>query len=55
MAKSLPAPEWQAPQVLARLAGFTVERGSLEGKILCTPWQEAQLATVCEPARLARP
>ena len=55
MAKVCPAPGWHPPQVWARLAGFTVDRGSFEGKILWTPWQEAQLATVCEPERAARP
>ena len=55
MAKVSPAPGWHDPQVWARLAALTVERGSLDGKILWTPWQEAQFATVCEPARDASP
>jgi len=42
-------------QVLGRFAAFTVERGSVDGKILCTPWQDAQLATLCDPSRAARP
>ena len=44
-----PASGWHLPQVLPRFALLTVERGSLEGKMLCTPWQLAQLATVCWP------
>ena len=55
IAKRSPAPGWQAPQVFARFAGCTVERGSLDGRMLWTPWQDAQLATLCEPARPARP
>ncbi len=31
------------------------ERGSDDGRMSCTPWQEAQLATVWLPERLARP
>ena len=50
-----PAPEWQWPQVFARFAACTIERGSLERKISCTPWQDEQLATVCAPWCIASP
>ena len=42
------------PQVAARFAGLTVERGSLEGRMSWTPWQDAQFATVA-PERSASP
>ena len=46
---------WHVPQVFWRLAWFTVDRGSALLKILCTPWQEAQLATFNAPFLLASP
>ena len=46
---------WHFPQVTLRFLGFTVERGSLDGKISWTPWQEEQLATVLSPSRWERP
>src|ERR1039458_8142685 len=55
MAKRVPAPSWHLPQVLGRFFAFTMLLGSLEGRMLCTPWQLAQLATVCEPLLAARP
>ncbi len=51
MTKWSPAPAWQFPQVFGRFAAFTVDRGSSERKMLCTPWQEAQLATLWDPPR----
>jgi len=54
-AKAFPASGWHLPQVVGRLALAIEERGSLEGRISCTPWQLAQLATVCEPAFEASP
>ena len=50
MAKRVPAPSWHLPQVLGRFFGFTMLLASLEGRMLCTPWQLAQLATVCGAA-----
>src|SRR5215213_6587287 len=55
MAKRVPAPGWHLPQVVARFALLTIERGSDDGRIRCTPWHEAQLATVLLPARDERP
>src|ERR1019366_2160598 len=55
MAKRVPAPGWHWPQVLARFFGLTVDFGSEDGRMLCTPWQLAQLATVCEPDLAAKP
>src|SRR5579864_9629044 len=55
MANRLPAPGWQRPHVAARFFAWIVERGSDDGRMLCTPWQLAQLATVCEPAFAAMP
>src|SRR5689334_5173130 len=55
MAKRWPAPGWQRPQVAARFFALTVDFGSAGGRMLCTPWQLAQLATVWEPDCAARP
>src|ERR1019366_6679133 len=55
MAKRVPAPGWHWPQVLGRFLALMVDLGSDDGRMLCTPWQLAQLATVCEPALEARP
>src|SRR5436190_15268166 len=55
MAKREPAPGWHWPQVLGRFFALTVDFASLEGRMLCTPWQLAQLATVCDPLLAARP
>jgi hypothetical protein len=30
-------------------------RGSVEGRISCEPWHEAQFAAATEPPRIARP
>src|ERR1700679_3167585 len=48
-------PLWHWLQVASRLAGLTVERGSLDGRMLCTPWQLEQLATTTDPPCDARP
>jgi hypothetical protein len=40
---------------LGRFFAFTMLLASLEGRMLCTPWQLAQLATVCEPLLAASP
>jgi len=37
------------------IGGLMVERGSLEGRMLCTPWQLEQLAATTEPPCEARP
>src|SRR5450759_2264993 len=55
MVKRVPAPSWHLPQVLGRFLAFTMLLGSLERRMLCTPWQLAQLATVWEPLLAARP
>ena len=55
MAKRVPAPGWHWPQVLGRFLGLMVDFGSDDGRMLCTPWQLAQLATVCDPALAASP
>ena len=39
----------------SRFAGLMVERGSLDGRMLCTPWQLEQLATTTEPPCEASP
>ena len=49
------APGWHLPQVSARLAELIFDRGSLDGRMSCTPWQLAQLATVFEPTFEAMP
>src|SRR5262249_1190334 len=46
---------WHLPQVCGRFFAAIVDFGSLDGRILWTPWQLAQLATVCEPLFPARP
>src|SRR3954454_8793547 len=55
MANRVPATGWHFPQVVGRFFAFVIAFASLEGRILCTPWQLAQLATVCEPAFAAKP
>src|SRR5260370_40342876 len=55
MAKRDPGPGWQGPQVLGRFLALIVLLASAEGRMLCTPWQLAQLATVCDPLLAARP
>src|ERR1035438_2686250 len=55
IANRVPAPGWHWPQVFGRFLGLIVDLGSDEGRILCTPWQLAQLATVCDPALDASP
>src|SRR3972149_487464 len=55
LAKFSVAPGWHWPQVPGRFFGWIVERGSEEGKISCTPWQEEQFATVLSPSRCERP
>ena len=37
------------------IGALMVERGSLEGRMLCTPWQLEQLAATTEPPSAARP
>src|SRR5260370_29898562 len=54
-ANRLPAPGWHLPQVAGRFFTLTMDLGSSEGRMLCTPWQLAQLATVCDPPFEARP
>ena len=48
-------PGWHWPQVLIRLAWLTVDLGSEDGRMLCAPWQLAQLATTLDPAFDASP
>src|ERR1044072_9102367 len=55
IAKRVPAPGWHEPQVFARLAVLVVALESLEGRMLCTPWQLAQFATVWDPDFAAKP
>src|ERR1035441_10250884 len=55
IAKRLPAPWCHLPQVVARFFGLMVERGSADDRMLCTPWQLAQLATVSLPSFAASP
>src|SRR5579864_3390645 len=55
MAKRVPAPGWHCPQVLGRFLALMVDFASEEGRMLWTPWQLAQLATVCDPLLAARP
>jgi hypothetical protein len=54
-AKLSVTPGWHCPQVRTRFCRAIVERGSFDGRILCTPWQLAQLATVCDPLLAAKP
>ncbi len=54
-AKRTPMPWWHLPHVWGRLALFTDESGSLEGRTSWKPWQDAQLATVKSFACCARP
>ena len=49
MAKRVPAPGWHLPQVAGRFFALIIALASLDGRMLCTPWQLAQLATVCDP------
>src|SRR5579872_6403621 len=55
MAKRVPAPGWHWPQVFGRFLALIIDFGSDDGRMLCTPWQLAQLATVCDPALAASP
>ena len=42
-------PWWHVPQVSARLAGWTVERGSSGGSSPCDVWQLTQVAVTTRP------
>jgi hypothetical protein len=53
--KLTPAPGWQAPQVWGMFAGFTVDCGSELFRMLCDPWQLAQLATDTSPMDVPMP
>src|SRR6185369_2769858 len=46
---------WHWPHVCGRFLALIIDFASLDGRMLCTPWQLAQLATVCEPALAAKP
>src|SRR4051812_36064780 len=55
MANREPAPGWHLPQVAGRFFAFVIALASLDGRMLWTPWQLAQFATVCDPDLAASP
>jgi len=54
---ALTLPAWQLlePQVAARLAGLTDERGSLAGRLWCGVWQSEHIAADWWPTPVALP
>ena len=46
---------WQAPQVAARLSGWTLERGSEAARLRCGVWQSAHAAAALFSSAVALP